>query len=300
MTWALSPSGDAGVAAGLGWALWSFWWYRGEHREGGRLLEAALKNDLPADLRVRAVVAAEVMAYGQGDNEGVVRYAKELISLSGEVEGDAYAEAYAHGGLGLVEMNRGNFEESRAHLEEALTLFMECGEVWTGAQAHTWLGILMMLQGDYAGASSKFEDGLSLSRRIGDRTGIYVAMYNLALVSFARGDHEHAARWFGEGLTLAEQMGDRANVAYCLEGLAVAAATKGETLRSARLLGAAEGLLEDIGVPVWTFYKPDRTFYERTFADLRTALGGSAFEDERERGRAMSPEQAIRYALEHT
>ncbi len=181
-----------------------------------------------------------------------------------------------------------------------MTLFMECGEVWTGAQAHTWLGILMMLQGDYAGASSKFEDGLSVSRRIGDRTGIYVAMYNLALVSFARGDHEHAARWFGEGLTLSEQMGDRANVAYCLEGLAVAAAAKGETLRSARLLGAAEGLLEDIGVPVWTFYKPDRTFYERTFADLRTALGGSVFEDERGRGRGMSPEQAIRYALEHT
>ena len=300
MAWALSPSGDAEVAAGLGGALWTFWWFRGEHREGRRLLEAALKNALPADLRIRAVVAAEVMAYGQGDNEGVMRYAKELISLSCEVGGDTFAEAYAHGGLGLVEMNRGNFKESRVRLQEALTLFMECGEVWTGAQAHIWLGILMMLQGDYAGASSKFDDGLSVSRRIGDRTGIYNAMYNLALVSLASGDHEHAARWFGEGLTLSEQMGDRANVAYCLEGLAVAAASKGETRRSARLLGAAEGLLEDIGVPVWTFYKPDRRFYERTFADLRTTLGDSVFEDQRGRGRSMSPEQAIHYALEHT
>jgi non-specific serine/threonine protein kinase len=92
-------------------------------------------------------------------------------------------------------------------------------------------------------------------------------------------------------------MRDRANVAYCLEGLAVVANLRGEAERSGRLIGAAEGLHEAVEVPVYSYYEPHRSMYERTMATVRSQLGEEAFEEARERGREMTFDQAIAYAL---
>jgi non-specific serine/threonine protein kinase len=297
MSWALT-SGDFVTAARLGSALWPFWWYRGQHREGRALMEAALEGELQPSLRIRATVAAAIMTYGQADNDGVMRYMDTLQELSRRVGGDPYAEGYAHAGLGLVAMNLGDFGEARARLEEALPLLMESGEVWTASQAHTWIGTVSLLKGDNEEAMAKFEEGMALARKIGDRTGIYNALYALASMSLAGGGYSQAKGRFEEAMALSEEMGDRANAAYCLEGLAAVAASLEDLDRSARLFGAAEKLLETIGVPVWTSYKPDRTLYEHTIETLRSRLGPEAFETARERGRAMTPELAIAYALE--
>jgi predicted ATPase/DNA-binding SARP family transcriptional activator len=299
MAWALS-SDDYETAALLGWALWPFWFYRGFQREGRRLMERVLGGGtaLPLELRIRATVSVAVMAYGQGDDEAVVEYMTDLLELASQVGGDTYAEGYARAGLGLVAMNRGDLVRATARLEEALANFIEYGELWTAAQTHTWLGTVSLLQGDREHAVTRFEEGLALARWIGDRAAIYNALYNLAQVALGRGEHELAASHFVEGMGLSEEMKDLANVAYCLEGLATVAGSRGKADRSARLFGAAQGLHETIGVPVWTYYNPDRSLHKRTMADLRTRLGEQTYEVAFSEGRAMSPERAIEYALE--
>jgi hypothetical protein len=67
---------------------------------------------------------------------------------------------------------------------------------------------------------------------------------------------------------------------------------------SVRLLGAAERLLEEAGASVYNYYKPGRSLYERTTANVRSRLGEEAFEEARAQGRAMTFEQAVAYALE--
>jgi predicted ATPase/two-component SAPR family response regulator len=299
ITWELS-SGDYESAALLGWALWPFWFYRGNQREGRRMVQKALEGEdrLTPDMRIKATLAVAVLAYGQGDNDGVSEYMSALLELSREVGGDSYAEAYARAGLGLVAMNRGDLVAATGQLEQALPLFLECGELWTASQTHTWLGTVQLLQGDHERAVARFEEGLALARWTGDRAATYNALYALGQVALVRGDHELATNSFREGVGLSKEMGDLANVAYCLEGLATVAGARAEAERSARLFGAARGLLETIGVPVWTFYKPDRSLYERTMADLRVRLGEAAFEAEFEVGRTMPPGRAIEYALE--
>jgi predicted ATPase/DNA-binding SARP family transcriptional activator/DNA-binding CsgD family transcriptional regulator len=432
MAWLLSED-DTETAARIGWALWPFWWFRGQHREGRRLMEAVLESEseLPPVLQIRANVAAGLMVYGQADMETTERYAKKLIRLSrlatvlGErregrtppsiQEGAAtagmhvskyllpaeklddyevrstqlgdyyvnfesipaglsspefftglhhdacqcehwgylfkgrfklsytdgsedvvsageayfarpghvfealedcetvefspkepfeqlirritYAEAYGRTGLGMVAMNRMNYEGAMAQLEEALPLSLECGEVWLAAQIHTFLGIVLLLQGNHDRATPRFEEGLAMARQIGDRTGVYNALYNLALVALIQGKYELANSRFGEGIALSRQMEDQANIAYCLEGLAAVAGMQGKVERSVHLFGAAEGLLEALGVPVWTFYQPDRSLYERTIADLRGLLGEAAFEEAWADGRATRLDDAIEYAL---
>jgi hypothetical protein len=41
--------------------------------------------------------------------------------------------------------------KAAARLEEALPLFLECGELWTASQTHTWLGTVLLLQGARSG-----------------------------------------------------------------------------------------------------------------------------------------------------
>ena len=136
-----------------------------------------------------------------------------------------------------------------------------------------------------------------MARRLGERLGTYITLYNLAQVALSRGDHDGAVSLFEEGIALSEEVGDRANLAYCLEGLATVAGVRGEEERSARLIGAAEGLHEAVGVPVYVYYEPDRSVYERTVAAVRSQMGEEAFEEARAHGRAMSFEQAVAYAL---
>ena len=162
----------------------------------------------------------------------------------------------------------------------------------------TFLGMAALMGGDESQAAPMFEEGLAVARRIGDRTSTYIALYNLAQAALSRNDYDGAAPLFKEGVTLSEQMGDRANVAYCLEGLAVVANARGEAERSGRLIGAAEGLHEAVGVPVYVYYEPHRSMYERTVAAVRSRLGRKAFEEARKRGREMTFEQAVGYALE--
>jgi non-specific serine/threonine protein kinase len=142
-----------------------------------------------------------------------------------------------------------------------------------------------------------FGEGLALAREVGDRTVTYIALYNLAQVALYHDDHDGAVTFFEEGVTLSEQVGDRANLAYCLEGLATVAGVRGEAERSARLFGAAEGLHEAVGAPVYVYYEPDRSLYERTVAAVRYRLGEEAFEEACFEGRVMSFEKAVQYVL---
>jgi hypothetical protein len=93
-------------------------------------------------------------------------------------------------------------------------------------------------------------------------------------VALAREDYEEATELLREGVALSGQTGDQANLAYSLKGLATVTGVRGEAERSARLFGAAERLLEEVGIAVYNYYKPDRSLYERTEAAVRSELGG--------------------------
>jgi DNA-binding CsgD family transcriptional regulator len=200
--------------------------------------------------------------------------------------------------LGLVATRRGDFERATRHLEEALPLFSEAGEVGLATQTHTWLGTVLLLRSDHEGARMRFEEGLALGRSIGDRLSICNALFNLAQLALAAGDQDAAFLRFAEGIAPSEELGDRSNVAYILEGLGIVAGERGEALRAARLLGASEGLISAIGLRGHTDYRPDRAIYERIEAQVLARLGEAAFEAAKEEGRAMSPGQAVEYALE--
>jgi predicted ATPase/DNA-binding XRE family transcriptional regulator len=296
MSWALDAD-DGATGARMGWTLWYFWWARSYHREGRRWMEEVLKCTLPPTLRGRALVVAGTLAWGHGDYERCGRYSEEGLEVSHQA-GDELGAAWARVGLGLSEMSGSDHEAATSHLQEALRSFRQLDEGYGVAHVTNFLGMVALMRGNQVQATAMFEEGLAAARRRGDRTSTCTALYNLAQAALSRSDYDEATLLFEEGLTLSEQMRDRANVAYCLEGLAMVANSRGETKRSARLIGAAEGLHEAVGVPVYSYYEPHRSRYERTVAAVRSHLGPDAFEEARAEGMSMTFEQSVAHALE--
>ncbi len=299
MLWALDPEvGDAEIAALLGWALHPFWWYRGPHIEGRRLMDAVLlRSGLSPTSRAKALVTAGSFAYGHGDYAQSERYCEEGLELSRQV-GDKLLSACAGSVLGMVAMSSSDHEAATARLEEALRSFREIDEDAGVAQVTTFLGMLALMRGDPDRATPMFEEGLTLARRIGDTASAYLALYSLAQAALSSTDRVLAARLLEEGVALCGKLKDQAHLALFLETLSTVEALRGGARRSASLLGAAEALREEVGGHVHNYHVADSSLNQRAVAEARAALGGVAFEEAVERGRAMTFEQAVAYALQ--
>jgi predicted ATPase/DNA-binding CsgD family transcriptional regulator len=296
MSWALAEE-EAGIVARLGWALRRFWLLHGHQAEGRRWMEALLERDVPPSSRSRVALVAALMSHAQGDYQACEGYAPEALAVARQV-GDEPCAAYALTLLGLAQMRRGNVEGATARFEESLPLLRRSGEEQTVPLVLVWLGSVSLVDGEREHATRMFEEALVLARQRGDRLGTNIALYSLAQTALSEANFGPAARFLEEGLPSSRQMGDQANLSYFLEGLAVVAGARGEALRAARMLGAANGSMEAAGAPVYNYYMPDRTLYERSLAAARARLGEEAFAAALAEGRAMTPEQAVEYALE--
>jgi predicted ATPase/DNA-binding XRE family transcriptional regulator len=297
MAWLLS-SGAVDAAALLGWSLWVFWWLHGHQAEGRRRMEELVGHKLSPRTRAMALVTAAPMAYAEGDYEVCERYNAEGLVLS-KSAGDTVLEAHALVGLGLAAMGRRDHGTATSRLEAALPLLRvaEGGATGIVPLVHTWLGTIALARGNPDGARSLLDTGLMLARSRGDRLGTSNALYGLAVVAHTRGHLDEAERYLREGVEVSAQLRDRANLANMLEGLATVAVERGEPVRAAHLFGAAEGMLEAVGASIYHYYSPDRTRYERAKAAVRERLGSPASETLWAEGRAMTPEQAVAYAV---
>jgi predicted ATPase/DNA-binding XRE family transcriptional regulator len=117
----------------------------------------------------------------------------------------------------------------------------------------------------------------------------------LGMVAFRRGDLPAAQRHFQQALAGSARFGDLRPCAVAVEHLADVAGALRLWERAARLQGAAEMLLDrsnKIPLPIWQLDPAS------TSAACRTALGEEAFAAMVAAGRAMTPEQAIAFALD--
>ncbi|MDQ4126389.1 MAG: LuxR C-terminal-related transcriptional regulator [Actinomycetota bacterium] len=305
LSWALGPAAEArpeegraelGLRLAVALGRGRFWVAYGMG-EGLGWLErglAASGGAAPA-WRAKALNEAGWIVLWQGDYEKAMRLLEEGLALFKDL-GDKPGIANSLFHMGHVAIHQGDRARVEVVCREAEELRREPLDQRELAYLLIFLALAALDERDYGRVETLYEESMALTQELGDKRGIAMCLTALMMTSLEQGDHERAAVLLEEDLRLLQELRDKAGIVYGLLGTAGVASLRGEPARAARLWGATEALREAIGLPTTHF---DRAHYdfEGYIATARSQLDEAAWETAWTAGRAMSPEEALEYAL---
>jgi non-specific serine/threonine protein kinase len=293
----LDSEGDSATLLRLAGALGWFWYIRGPLSEGRSWLERALNSpapDTPATFRIRAMVAAGLLAHFQGDDDRARTWLEASLTQSSGLD-DPWLCAFALLLLGMVAEDHGDYSLAELRFADALGLFRAADDESNAALALVHLGVAAWGMGDVERAEGLCRQAVALQRASGDTWGIAISLGYLGLIAGERGEHATAAIAHRESLELRWQAGVWEDVAACFADLAALAVRAGRAERAARLFGAADALREEAGRPALNL--PERAVFEHAEERTRQVLGATAFSKGLADGRALPREQAVDEAV---
>jgi predicted ATPase/DNA-binding CsgD family transcriptional regulator len=299
LAWSSEEETEGETGLRLTGALSWFWFHREHWSEWRRWLDRALATQESVGgprrtaARAKALSGGGFLAWMQGDQTTARSQLEESVALWREV-GDKQGLAQALRFLSGSFESQGDYAVARPLAEESVELFRQGEDKFGLGITLSRLGITALAQGDHTAAWAYLEEGVAISREIEDNWALALALRNLGIGAFRLGDYERSATWLRESLAVLREPG---NPLYMqnLELLAAAVSMQGEHGRAAWLFGAAEALREAVGAFVLPLYRAE---YDRGVAATRAGLDEAAFSAAWAEGRAMTPEQAVEYALE--
>jgi predicted ATPase/DNA-binding winged helix-turn-helix (wHTH) protein len=295
LAWSTEASSLEGLQLAV--ALDAFWRIRGFLAEGRdwftRLLDA-VPIDLRTRLRARGLYAAGLFAILQGDYAAGKGLLQESLMLFREID-DPRNVAYALDSLAYLAIEQGEYPEAEARAREAVDLLRARSSRGGLCFSLIHLAIALQRRGQWAGAREFYEQSLALARELGTPWEIGTALREFGLAECDEGHCDLALKHLAEAMNILHGLGDRPGVVESLEGLAGLAAATAAPRRAACLWGAAEALQREIG---GTMSVNQRTTYERQVKPVRAILSGEAFDRAWDEGRAMTLDDAVRYALD--
>ena len=202
-------------------------------------------------------------------------------------------------GLSDLALDQGQVDEVPGLLQEALVRFRTQGDGWGIGWTLCQMGNVARLEGNQRRAITLFQESREQLVRSVHRQEHEELKFCLGRALQASGDAAGALRLYRESLTGFQEGGMRHSVGLVLTAIASIVASGARhpdrACRVVRLLGAANALWESVGMPLPPI---ERAGYEAALAAARDELGAAACNAAWVEGRAMTPEQAITYALE--
>ena len=197
--------------------------------------------------------------------------------------------------LATVIHEQGDLKRASELYEESIDLFRERGTKLGLARCLNNLGLAVYSLDDLGRATKLTEEGVALLRELGAGADTAVGLCNLGWMALLQNDLGKAADLYEESLSLAWDTGMKLIVLPTLEGYACVAGARGEAQRAARLWGAAQSLQEAKGIPRDTDWLAEA---DARISDVRSGMREQAWEEAWRKGRAMTLEEAVSYALE--
>lgn len=326
--------GDGNAALRLVVALEEYWYLRFHVDEMCDWLTRALATSIDAPIGLLAVAHNILghVARNRGDYVTAENEHQRSMDLYRQA-GDHIGLASVTGQLAWMALYHGHYGRANELFEQALSLARALEDKELLADALSGMAVGLSVDGEYDTSIRLCEESLALWRGLGASSAISQVLFYLGYFWLWRGDVEHAERVAQEALHVAqlvdhfdvagtqELLGyialerddlDRADalfrdaisdnvtqwmfmtLAECLEGLAGVYGRRGYAIRGATLLGSAEAIREQFESPV---PPPRRDRYDRTLRSIRDQIDPGTLDDAWARGRAMSRQKAIDYAL---
>jgi predicted ATPase len=233
----LSENGNPEWGLRLATALYRFWSRREMITEGRDRLGKVLRRGQAQKgtrMRARALFAAGVLAYEQGDLEAGNAWLRESLEISRALE-DKRGMAVALNALASNARSVGDVTDAKRLFEESRKTFRELNDPVGIAGTLNNMAGLAKEQGDYARAHALYEESLSIFQSLGDRPSIAWLLSGRADVARAQEDFAAARSLYERSLATFREIGDP-------WGAAVALADLGDLLRDQRDFDAAHAL----------------------------------------------------------
>jgi tetratricopeptide (TPR) repeat protein len=234
------------------------------------------------------------IAAAEGDYRAARTLYEQSLAINGSI-GYKVGISLQLTNLAHIAGAEGDYARARTLYEQSLAIERDLGHTRGIAGTLINLGRMAYYAGDWATARVLLEQSLVIKREIGHMAGIASALLNLARLASAEEDYAKARALYQESLIVARETKHMRAIVLGLAGLGTVEVEHGRPQRGAILLGAAEAELQAMQ-PLLT--PADRQPYERALGAARAQLGDDAYVQAREKGRAMSLEQAVAYALE--
>ena len=210
--------------------------------------------------------------------------------------------------LGLVEREQGNYALATRLFEECQALAQQLRRlnalpIGSVSRVLIELGRTAQLQGDLARAEALFDESVRVCRATGERTALASALNARAEFSFTQADQAGAARYYQESLRQSQPGASKFVIAVALAGLAEVMRLSHQPERAAHLCGTAAALGDIRGwayalsLTFATFTATDLLVYDQTMAAMCAQRDDPAIAAAWAEGQAMTPEQAVDYAL---
>jgi len=303
LDWSEAEPDGIKPAAGMAEALAWFWVLRSHVREARTRVERLAAHARgTAEARARLFGVAGFLVERSGDHAAGSRWLEQGLAMWREI-GDRRGLATTLTGLAAAAAAGGDQARASMLLEEAVGLVAHPGPGDTRdgllAAYHespmSHLASLVEQRGDLDRAVRLLDEDLAFCRWFGDSHGVANALRGLACLAYGQGDTTRATTLLKDGLVLFGALADTPCITQNLVLLAYVATLEGRHRQAAVLLGAAETLRGGTGIPL----RPSaRAVHDPTVAAARSGLGDDGFAAAWAEGRAMTPEQAVAYALD--
>ncbi|MDA3630394.1 LuxR C-terminal-related transcriptional regulator [Saccharopolyspora oryzae] len=287
----------AGAALGMATDLWQYWVIRGLNGEARHWLDQVLATT-PREVpeRVRALRVSAWFALLHGDLDTVQSTLEQATVLATQRSEDS-EKPYLALVRGLAAF-AGNDPSRAANLvEDALGQFRKRESVAGELFALFGLGMVKGLNGATEQGLELLAECIRLSTEHGELYWRSYALWASAQVEAQRGDLERAEAAAKKAIRLQRQLDNRLGIAFSIDSLSWIAQQQGKYDRAARLFGAASSVWDAVcAAPgFWARFATDHDEHQ---AQTRTALGEEAFQEAFDRGRQLSVQHIIDFALE--
>ena len=237
---------------------------------------AASHGRLEHAIAIPAAIGGFLAIRGYGDQSALYQTALAAARQAG----DRLGEADTLDGLGVLQVDVGDYPAAAASLAQAVALYGDAGDLPGQAHALTELAYLHVLTADYPAAAATARQALALARGAGDRSVEADALIHLGLVQQLTGDYPAAAASHQQALLLCRGLGNLEGQAEALNCLGIVQQETGDYPAAAASQQQALTLFSDLG-------------YQAGLAGALNCLGVVQQETGDYPGAAASHEQAL-------
>lgn len=196
-------------------AAWA--WFEAEHQVLLAAIELAASTGWPAHAsQLPATLTAYLHRKGRWHDWAA---AQQTALRAARKQGNRAAEARARAGIGRACVWLGNYQEARAQLQEAETLFAGLGDQSGQAAIHIRFGWMHDRENRPADALRHARQALTLFRAVGNRDGQATALHNIGWYHALLGDHQQALDCCEQALAAFIELGDRRGTSYALASI---------------------------------------------------------------------------------